>query len=40
MAQRDILDIKVKNRHFLRIAVDGRPLYYVSVIGNKKASIP
>ena len=40
MADRDILDIKVRHRYCHRIAVDGRPLYYVSVIGKKKASIP
>ena len=40
MADRDILDIKVKHRYCHRISVDGRPLYYVAVIGKKKASIP
>jgi SAM-dependent methyltransferase len=40
MVDRDILDIRVKHRYCHRITVDGRPLYYVAVIGRKKTSIP
>jgi hypothetical protein len=40
MAHRDILEIKIRHRYCHRIAVDGKPLYYVAVIGKKKTSIP
>jgi hypothetical protein len=40
MASRDILNIKVKHRYGHRLSVDGKPLYYVAIIGEKKAQIP
>jgi hypothetical protein len=40
MADRGILDIKVRHRYCHRITADGRPLYYVAVIGEKQTSIP
>jgi len=35
-----IFDLRVRHRYCHRLSVDGRPLYYVAVVGVKKAPIP
>jgi trans-aconitate methyltransferase len=39
MIEEDILEVQVQHRYRHRFSVDGRPLYYVGVIGKKKAAI-
>jgi len=36
----DILDLRVRHRYCHSLSVDGRPLYYVAVVGVKKGPIP
>ena len=36
----DILDVRVQHRYRHRLSVNGEPLYYVSMIGEKKNDIP
>jgi len=40
MVDNGTLDIKIKRRYCHRLSIDGRNLYYVAVIGKKKASVP
>ena len=40
MLDRGIFDLRVRHRYCHRLSVDGRPLYYVAVVGVKTATIP
>ncbi|WP_457570920.1 hypothetical protein [Desulfovulcanus sp.] len=40
MIEADILDIRLQERYQHRLSIQGKPLYYIAMIGKKKVDIP
>jgi len=40
MIENDILDVRLQERYQHRLSIQGKPLYYIAIVGKKKANIP